>query len=208
MSGHVQPATASRTCILPRFVPAPQSFLMTNRPYRLPPNIGASVVGIRSGSFSATLNFFPEILHGIDDLPRFSVKTITITRAPDKPGEKDATAPKRNITTKRWGPMNLLSVVGFLFFVGLLVEAAVLEDGMAVIAIILLSFTSSVVGLGSMWHVDLQRRRSNREVPPGDVVVLGRQGAFLIVRCPEDVAREMYFGQERCAVSPSSPPQR
>ncbi|KAA8911740.1 hypothetical protein FN846DRAFT_934648 [Sphaerosporella brunnea] len=199
MAGHVQPATASHTCALPRFVPAPQSFLSTERPYRLPPNLGASVVGINSGNFSQTLNFFPDILHGIDDLPRFSVKTISITRAPEKPGEKLDGAPRSNITAKRYGPLNFLSIAGFLFWAGLLTEAAVLNDGMAVIAIILLGLTSSIVGYGSLWHVDLQRRRSDREVPPGDVVVLGRQAAFIVVRCPEDVARELYFGSERCA---------
>jgi len=26
----------------------------------------------------------------------------------------------------------------------------------------------------------------------------GRQGSFLVVRCDEDIARELYFGQERC----------
>ncbi|KAF8246848.1 hypothetical protein K440DRAFT_552643 [Wilcoxina mikolae CBS 423.85] len=193
MSGHVQPATASFTALLPRFLPAPQSFLTTTRPWRLPPNTASSVVGICSGNLSQTLNFFPDILHGIDELPRFSIRVISITR----PFRGDEGYIK-NIKVRRFGPMNMLAVIGMVLFIGLLVEAIVLDDGMAVLAVLFLGVTSSMVGLGSLWSVDLPRRKDNRAVPSGDVVVLGRQGAFLVVRCNEDIARELYFGQERC----------
>lgn len=94
--------------------------------------------------------------------------------------------------------MNLLALIGMAMSAGLIVAASILKDGMALIAIILLSVTSSIVGLANYWTVDLQKRTHSREVPDGDVVVIGRQGAFLIVRCDEKVARELYFGQEQC----------
>jgi hypothetical protein len=61
--------------------------------------------------------------------------------------------------------MNILAVVGMLFFVGLLAAAIALHDGMAVIAIVLLSVTSSLVSLASLWNIDLQRRKLSRHVP-------------------------------------------
>ncbi|KAI5810657.1 hypothetical protein BZA77DRAFT_254512 [Pyronema omphalodes] len=195
MSGHVQPSTASWTTLLPRLIPAPQSFLKTERPWRLPFNGAASVVGIRSGNFSQGLNFFPDVLHGIDHLPRFSVRTVSITRSVESDGIDGIF---QNVTVRKFGPLDLLAFIGMMFFLGLLVAAVILRDGMAVCAVLLLSLTSSLVGIGSFWSVDLQRRRDSRSVPSGDVVVLGRQGSFIVVRCAEDIARELYFGQERC----------
>lgn len=170
MSGHVQPSTASWTTLLPRLIPAPQSFLKTTRPWRLPFNNSASVVGIRSGNFSQTLNFFPDVFHGIDHLPRFSVRTISITRSAESDGIDGIF---KNVAVRKFGPMNLLAVIGMIFFLGLLVAAVILRDGMALCAVLLLSVTSSLVGMGSFWSVDLQRRRDSRSVPNGDVVVLG-----------------------------------
>jgi hypothetical protein len=43
MVDHVQPATNSIASLLPRLVPAPQSFLRTNRPTLLPLNTSARV---------------------------------------------------------------------------------------------------------------------------------------------------------------------
>ena len=42
-------------------------------------------------------------------------------------------------------------------------------------------------------------RRTHNEVPPGDVVIRTREGAFILIRCTEEVARELYSGTEECA---------
>lgn len=41
-----------------------------------------------------------------------------------------------------------------------------------------------------------QRKIKNGKVPRGDVVIRYPRGSFLIVRCNEDVARELYFAPE------------
>lgn len=99
--------------------------------------------------------------------------------------------------------MNILAIIGFVLAIALIIAAAIVKDGMSLIALVLLASTSTITGLATHWTVDLARRNSNRIVPPGDVVVHGRQGAFLIIRCHEDLARELYFGQERCEYSTS-----
>lgn len=136
----------------------------------------------------------PPQLHNIDELPRFTIRTISITRHNNPKHPHNS----QGVFIRPWGPNNLLAFLGTFFSLGLIITSAILKDGMTLIAIILLSFTSSIVGLANYWKVDLQKRVANRLVPPGDVVVVGRQGALLIVRCDESLARELYFGQERC----------
>lgn len=96
------------------------------------------------------------------------------------------------------------------------------RDGMSIISTVLLSLLSSVIGLGNYWHLKLPTRNTkvnesiktgdfkditlaelgdNDKVtedhaPPGDVVIRYPKGNFLMVRCSEDVARELYFAPE------------
>jgi hypothetical protein len=68
---------------------------------------------------------------------------------------------------------------------------------MSILATILLSLLSSLIGLGNKWELELPKRKSkNAKVPRGDVVIRYPKGSFLIVRCKEDVARELYFAPE------------
>lgn len=68
---------------------------------------------------------------------------------------------------------------------------------MSLVATILLSCLSSLIGLGNKWKLKLPERKvKTGEVPPGDVVIRYPKGSFLIVRCPEEVARELYFAPE------------
>ncbi|KAI4150628.1 MAG: hypothetical protein L6R39_002227 [Caloplaca ligustica] len=71
-------------------------------------------------------------------------------------------------------------------------------DGMALLATVLLSFLSTLVGFGSRWELVLPRRVSTRQVPQSDVVIKYPNGAFLIVKCNEEVARALYWHPERC----------
>jgi len=68
---------------------------------------------------------------------------------------------------------------------------------MSLVATFLLSFLSTLIGLGNKWELMLPTRRAkNGKVPRGDVVIRYPKGSFLIVRCAEDVARELYFAPE------------
>ena len=42
------------------------------------------------------------------------------------------------------------------------------------------------------------KRRADNTVPPGDVVIRTRVGAFILIKCTEDVARELYSSTEEC----------
>jgi hypothetical protein len=68
---------------------------------------------------------------------------------------------------------------------------------MSVVATVLLSLLTSLIGYGNKWKLELPKRKNtNAKVPRGDVVIRYPKGCFLIVRCEEDVARELYFAPE------------
>ncbi|KAK1766983.1 hypothetical protein QBC33DRAFT_72511 [Phialemonium atrogriseum] len=97
-----------------------------------------------------------------------------------------------------YSPVHVLSLLSFLLTVGLIVCAAVVHDGTAIVAIALVSLAGSVVGYASWWRPILMRRSHTNKVPKGDVVIRTREGAFVLVRCTEEVARELYLGTEEC----------
>jgi hypothetical protein len=208
------------------------------------PSFPASVVGVSNGTFVPVLNFFPSIIHPIDDLPAFAFKLLEIKRrheiypsrkAPSETSEKTIASgtdggvveaqnfhpkPLRSrestlqqigkaatkvlvttephIPTKTFSPLNVLSVLSCLLTIGLLIWAALIEDGTACVALGSISLASCIVGYGSWWSPILKQRVFDGYVPPGDVVIRTREGAFIVVKCDEEVARELYTGTEEC----------
>ncbi|KFX87552.1 hypothetical protein V490_08165, partial [Pseudogymnoascus sp. VKM F-3557] len=73
MAEHSQAMTASWIGCLPRIIPAPQVLLKPSRPTRMP-HSNASVVGVENGIQVSTLNYFPNILHPIEDLAPFAFR--------------------------------------------------------------------------------------------------------------------------------------
>ncbi|EKD20369.1 hypothetical protein MBM_01051 [Drepanopeziza brunnea f. sp. 'multigermtubi' MB_m1] len=233
-----QTLTASWTCMLPRIIPAPQVLLKSSRPTRMPCH-NAAVVGVHNGTLVPTLNYFPNIMHPIEDLTPFVFKVLQIThrkkkeptmsvnsdesRSNNSPASLDLgmiengpltplerrTAKKLTHATKldrgkprvppqRFSPLKILSVGSFFVTVGLIIGAAFLKDGTAIAAVCTISMVSSIVGYASWWQPVLMKRSFKSRVPDGDVVIRTREGAFLLVRCNEDVARELYTGTEEC----------
>jgi hypothetical protein len=97
-----------------------------------------------------------------------------------------------------YSPVHILSVFSFLLTLGLMAAAVVWRDGNAILAIFLISMASSVVGYASWWQPILMNRSHTNLVPPGDMIIRTREGAFVLVRCTEEVARELYSGTEEC----------
>ncbi|KAI9049114.1 hypothetical protein LZ554_006962 [Drepanopeziza brunnea f. sp. 'monogermtubi'] len=234
-----QTLTASWTCMLPRIIPAPQVLLKSSRPTRMPCH-NAAVVGVHNGTLVPTLNYFPNIMHPIEDLTPFVFKVLQITHrrekeptmsvrsdesrsnnspasldlgmienGPQTPLERQAAKKKLTQATQldrgkprvppqRLSPLNILSVGSCFVTVGLIIGAAFLKDGTAIAAVCTISMVSSIVGYASWWQPVLMKRSFKSRVPDGDVVIRTREGAFLLVRCNEDVARELYTGTEEC----------
>jgi len=97
-----------------------------------------------------------------------------------------------------YSPVHILSFLSCLLTLGLIAAAAYYKDGTAIVAIVMISIASSVVGYASWWKPILMRRSHTNKVPKGDVVIRTREGAFILIRCTEEVARELYSGTEEC----------
>jgi hypothetical protein len=82
--------------------------------------------------------------------------------------------------------------------IGLLVWSIVIHDGVAFFAILLISVASSILSLSSLWTPKVRLRKVDNEVPRGDMVVNADHGAFVVVHCSEEIARELYVGKEEC----------
>lgn len=121
------------------------------------------------------------------------------SRSPPRP-PADPDVPKiPTIPSKTFSPLNILTVFSFLLFVGLIVWAVLIRDGVAIIALCTISFASSIICYASEWEPKLARRpNSAPPIPNGDIVIKTRGGAFIVVKCPEEIARELYTGTERC----------
>ena len=197
MSAHCAITTATKWGLVPRLIPAPQALFRHSRPHRLPPRTqGVTVVGVCSGNSVKELGYFANLLYGIEQLPKYSVRSITIQHVQKlDPGRSNQVT---TIPLRRLGPVIILSLLGALASLGILILAIIRADGMAVVAILMISATSSLVGLGSKWTLALPHRPANQNIPKANIMVCGRQGAFLYISCTEEIARELYFGQEEC----------
>ena len=200
--------------------------------------VNAAVVGVHNGMLVNTLNYFPNIIHPIEDLAPFTFKVYHITHkrenletiplSADKKVEQSSSTsvelergptpvprhrstlekltglvgnpdkPKPRVPSKFWSPLNVLSVLSFFLTIGLLIWAALIKDGTAILALGTISLASSIVGYASWWSPELMNRTSHSHVPPGDMIIRTREGAFLLIQCNEDVSRELYIGTEEC----------
>jgi hypothetical protein len=121
-------------------------------------------------------------------MPDYSVRCVEIKRVKDE----------KTVGATRFGPQSLLAVFGCLESLFLLALGIAYRDGMAIIAVLLLSSLSTLVGIGNKWELRLHKRTADmgKAVPNGDVVIRYPRGNFLIVQCNEEVARELYFAPE------------
>lgn len=97
-----------------------------------------------------------------------------------------------------YSPMHILEIFSALLTFAIIGFAAWQKDGTAIIAIALMASASSVVGWASWWRPILMNRSHTNKVPDGDVIIRTREGAFLLIKCTEEVARELYSGTEEC----------
>ncbi|EKJ67515.1 hypothetical protein FPSE_12330 [Fusarium pseudograminearum CS3096] len=102
------------------------------------------------------------------------------------------------VPAKLFSPIHILSVFSCLLSMAIIACAVVWKDGNAILSVFLISFTSTIVGYASSWHPILMNRKHTNQVPRGDVMIRTREGAFLLIKCTEEVARELYSGTEEC----------
>lgn len=95
-------------------------------------------------------------------------------------------------------PIHAVTALSFLLTLLIVALSVYWRDGTAILAISLISIASSVTGYASWWKPMLQVRSHTNKVPPGDVMIRTREGAFILIKCTDEVARELYYGTEEC----------
>ena len=125
------------------------------------------------------------------DLCPFEVRCVRIEYST----EKDPTKPRSSVTARVLGPVLWVTVLGFSFSVVLLVLSAVYRDGMSFSATVCLSLLSTITGVANGCELKLFKlpKRENDTVPAGDAVIRYPNGSFIVVKCEEKVARELFF---------------
>ncbi len=108
------------------------------------------------------------------------------------PGKRPA------VPAQLYSPIHVLSVFSCLLAIVLIVMAVIWHDAPAVMAVSLVSLASSVVGYASWWQPILLTMTRSSKIPPGDIIIRTREGAFVYVKCKDDIARELYTGTEEC----------
>lgn len=182
------PLTASKLVYLPRLLPAPHALIRPDRRQDLPLNTNARMIGVYSGNSRESVSYFGDILHPVEFLENYSVQFLAVT----------VDSNFHRVKTRTLAPLNMLTLFSFFLTLGLLAWAIVLEDGCAVVSIVLVSTAGSATSLASRWFIELPHRVATRQSPPGDLVVLAQNGTFIIVKCTEEAARSLYWAPHRC----------
>ena len=146
-------------------------------------------MGAHSGVIKDKLNHVAHILHSGNALADYEVRCCTLKR---KAGGRTEVRASVN------GPLTWLSILGCCMSFTLGGLSIWQDDGMSLLATILLSLLSTIIGIGSKWTLELPTRKTNRKVPPGDVVICYPHGAFMVIKCEEPIARELYWAPEKC----------
>lgn len=98
----------------------------------------------------------------------------------------------------QWNLLTIVTTVSILMTIGLFIWAALIHDGVAMIAIGTMSMSTCISCMANKWYPTLSPRPTSNEVPPGDVVIKTRKGAFIVAHCNEEVTRELYTCADTC----------
>lgn len=183
--------TFTKWCMVPRLLPAPQVLLPAQRPDNLKVK-EAHVTAVESGNISLCINHVAHVLIDAEDIERNETRCVRIVRNPEHPN--------RPIRPKLFSPLLAVNLIGCGCSIGLLVASIVLNDGMSLLATICLSALSSLTGIANHWDLVAKDPaivpKPDQDLPKGDLVVRYPNGSFLVVKCNEQVARELFFTRE------------
>ncbi|CAK1365829.1 unnamed protein product [Cercospora beticola] len=121
----------------------------------------------------------------------YSVRELTIRELKSS----DGSAALSEHLRPRWAsPTNIIAIISCAISIGLLIWAALLRDGVAVVGIIIMSSTAPVLCAGARYK--LPKLRLALMSRDGDVVFRTRDGIFTVIHCTESIARLLYFSPE------------
>jgi hypothetical protein len=117
----------------------------------------------------------------------------TSARAKQQRGGHDDKQP--SVRLEAFGPLALVTLVDTAIALALFISSIVFGDGMSTLAAIFLTLLSTLTGISNSWTLRLPVR-SRADAPAGDTIIRYPNGSFLVVKCEEDIARELFFAPE------------
>lgn len=138
--------------------------------------------------------------HFLDTEQGYRIRQQPSERSVDPMSETfTALTEERPVVTTKWNsPTSIISAASFAL-TGVIIGMMVYwKDGVALLAVGIVSLGTSVVGYASWWRPVLMVRARRDKVTAGDIVIRTQQGGFILVRCSDEVARELYAGTAEC----------
>lgn len=132
------------------------------------------------------LNYFANLLISADSYTPYSIYEFNISE------NEKVTARGRYA-----GPLNTITIFSTLTTLGWLIWSIVIHDGVACLAIIVMSLASSAFGFSCLWRPGSLRHRASVQ-SDSKVIIRTRSGAFVVVNGSQDLLRELYFVTEEC----------
>lgn len=142
---------------------------------------------------SSTYLSGPDLEHAGSRVPKARDTEIMDDEPATATTEEQETIPPR-----RSSPVNIISVISFVVTAVIMGMMVYWKDGVALVAVGVVSLGTSIVGYASYWRPVLLVRARRAGVPAGDVVIQTQHGGFILVKCSDDVARELYAGTPEC----------
>ncbi|KAK2607962.1 hypothetical protein N8I77_006601 [Diaporthe amygdali] len=107
---------------------------------------------------------------------------------------------ERPVISPKWSsPTNIISAASFVLTTVIIGMMVYWKDGVALLAVGIVSLGTSIIGYASWWRPVLMVRARKDKVTAGDIVIRTQQGGFILVRCTDEVARKLYAGTAECA---------
>jgi hypothetical protein len=106
----------------------------------------------------------------------FEVRCLRIRQVDWQQGSMRTTG-GGSVRAALFGPVNLVNMFGCVLSIALFVLSVVYGDGMSLIATVLLSLLSTLIGLTSRWHMHFVKRPAGARDPAGDCVIRWPNGS-------------------------------
>jgi len=146
------------------------------------------------------------VMGRVDDIEKRSATPSSTTQSATPPSanqinqdSSEETGETIRLVPNTYSPANFVTLLSSLWSIGILAWALKNQDGVAALAVSLLSLAASLVGIARKWEHRLDKRYSRDIVPDGDLVLRSSSiGAFVVVHCHENIARALYTGLDHC----------